>query len=265
MGATTTVKKTAALSILLGLGVAWAASGNWDDARTKADDFKRKADEVHRLAPEQTRKVVEAICEANDDDRKSAGDRAASDARSRFADKYNALERSKKDALDALDRVEHDDALKDKRSDASRLSSDIKSRWDKISENTRGLRDGRPAALDWMISHGESARRDHRDRCTAKDVSINGEKAECVMVNYDGCTVVAMTADNYHAIDKGKDRAKRAASALDAELKKSSNYLPYDLKKCKKVESRVDCYKLCPDIDDDARVRETSARWRERC
>ena len=38
-----------------------------------------------------------------------------------------------------------------------------------------------------------------------------------------------------------------------------------DFAKCKRVETRVDCYKQCPDIDSDGRLRESSPSWREGC
>lgn len=34
---------------------------------------------------------------------------------------------------------------------------------------------------------------------------------------------------------------------------------------CKKVDTRVDCYKVCPDIDNDGTFRQVSPSWRERC
>jgi hypothetical protein len=243
------------------IGIAWAST--WDDAKSKSDDFKRRADETRKVAAEQAHKIVGAVCAASDDDRKSAADRASSDARSRLSDKYNALERAKRDALDAIEKVERDDTQKDKRSDASRLSSDIKSQWDKISDATRGLRDGRHPVVDYMLSRGESARRDHRDRCSVRDISVGSERAECVLVSSDTCTIVSLTADSSNAIGRGRDRARRAASSLESLISKNS--VPPALAKCKRVETRVDCFKLCPDIDDDGRLRDTSASWRERC
>ncbi|MBX3155201.1 MAG: hypothetical protein KF773_04315 [Deltaproteobacteria bacterium] len=244
------------------LGVAWAGA-SWSDAKSKVDDFKRKADEVKRLAPEESRKIVAAMCSADDDGRKSAGESAASNARSRVNDKWSGLERSKREALDALRDVQNND--KDHRSDASREESDVKSRWDRLEDHTRAMRNGTHPVVDQILRGGDSARRDRRDRCAAKDVSLGGERADCVMVSSDTCTVVALTSDSSRAIDRGRDRARRAASRLEEELKKSSSSLNSSLSKCKRVESRVDCFKLCPDIDDDNRVRDTSARWRERC
>jgi hypothetical protein len=260
---TITMRSTAALALALttALGVAWAA-GNWSDAKRKADDFKRQADEVKRLAPEETRKIVAAMCSADDDGRKSAGESAAASARSRVGDKWNALERIKREALDDLRAVQSGD--KDHRSEASSLESEVKSRWDRLDDSTRGVRTGSQPVIEYVMSHGDSARRDRSSRCTAKDVAIGSERAECITVSSDTCTVIALTSDSSRAIDRGRDRARRAASRLEEELKKPSSDAMKQLK-CKRVESRVDCFKVCPDIDDDSRVRDGSARWRERC
>jgi len=32
--------------------------------------------------------------------------------------------------------------------------------------------------------------------------------------------------------------------------------------KCKRFERRVDCYRLCPDVNDEGEAREPSANWR---
>ena len=38
-----------------------------------------------------------------------------------------------------------------------------------------------------------------------------------------------------------------------------------DFAKCESFEGRVDCYKLCPSIDDEGNVREQNADWRKDC
>jgi hypothetical protein len=38
-----------------------------------------------------------------------------------------------------------------------------------------------------------------------------------------------------------------------------------DFAKCKKFEPRVDCYKLCPEINDENDFRDTRADWSTGC
>ncbi len=258
-------------TLALGTVVAWA-SGDWSAAKSKVDELKRKADDVKKLAPAETRKVVAAVCAAADDSRKSAGESAASSARSNVSDKVNELERMKRDAIDLLDHVISDDKLKDHRSEAQSMESDVKQRWDKINDQTRDIRNSRPPVLEYMLSKGENARHDRMGRCEVRDFSVGYDKADCIIPRGDTCTIVSITSDNSNAISKGRDRANRAKSALESELKKSSSDVmkhlvneKSDFGKCKRVESRVDCYKQCPEIDDDGRFREVSPNWRESC
>jgi hypothetical protein len=262
----------ATAAVLAGFGTAAWASGDWSAAQHKAEDFKHHAEELTRQTPSETRKIVSAICEASDDGRKSAADSASSSARSTIADRYGSLEREKRDAVDALEAVERDDHLKDKHSDASSLESDIKSRWDKLSELTRSLRDGRHPVVEFMLSHGESARRDHMDRCDAKDVSLSYRHADCLIAQGDTCKVVELTSAASRAVSTGHDHARSNASSLNDELKKSGSDVikhlidrNHSFEKCKRFEPRVDCYKQCPEIHDDNRFSEPSADWRTDC
>jgi hypothetical protein len=38
-----------------------------------------------------------------------------------------------------------------------------------------------------------------------------------------------------------------------------------DFAKCKNFEGRVDCYKLCPDINEDNEFREIRVDWKKDC
>ncbi|HET7499461.1 MAG TPA: hypothetical protein VFK02_00600 [Kofleriaceae bacterium] len=261
-----------AILVALGAGVAWAG-GDWSAARSKAEEFDHKADELTRRAPVEARKIVTAICAATDDARKDAADRASRDAESAINDKYRELERVERDAVDALDQVTRDDGLKDKHSEARSRRSEIKSRWDKLGDQTRSLRDGRHPVVELMLRGGESARRDRLDRCDAKDVRLGFEHAACLKVQGDTCVVIELAADNSSAISKSRDRARAVKSRLEEEIKKGfeSDVMKQlvdhkrEFAKCKRVESRIDCFKQCPEISDDNRVREVSPSWRENC
>ena len=70
--------------------VAWA-SGDWSSAKSAADDMKTKQQELRKLAPEETRDIVTAICEADEDARSDAGKRAAERVASDVNSKYEDL------------------------------------------------------------------------------------------------------------------------------------------------------------------------------
>jgi hypothetical protein len=266
----TRISIASALTVAL-VGVAWA-SGDWSGAKSKVGDVKRHAEEVKQLLPQETRKIVKEICEADDESRKSAASNASSNARSNVRDKVSELERETTRTIEALDKVIDDDKLKDNHSDARSMKSEVKSRWEKIKEHSQSLLDGRHPVVEYMLSKGQSAHRDRMDSCDAKDISLDAGHAECLMARGETCTVIALTPDSSRAISKGKDQARRYKSQLESELKKSSSDVikrlidrRSDFGKCKKFEARVDCYKLCPEIDDDNRLRDRSASWRQDC
>ena len=53
-------------------GIAWA-KGDWSAAQGKAEDMKRKQMDLRKLAPDEIRRVVAAVCEADEDERKDVG------------------------------------------------------------------------------------------------------------------------------------------------------------------------------------------------
>lgn len=253
------------------VSVAWA-SGDWSATKSKVEEAKRKIEEVRKQAPVETRKIVSAICAADEAGRKSAAESASSSARSTMNDKFGELERTKRDALDLLEHVISDDKLKDNHSEARSLESDLKSRFDKVHDQVQTLRDSRHPVVEFMLKKGESARHDRMDRCDVKDFSMDYGHAQCLMARGDTCVVVELTADSSRAISNGKSTANRYKSQLESELKKTnSDVLKHlidrksDFAKCKHFEARVDCYKLCPEVDDDNRFRESSPNWRQDC
>ncbi len=248
-----------AILLAVGAGAAWAG---WSDLTSKAEDAKRKGEEVHKLVPASMKKIVGAMCTAGDDNRKSAGQNEATNARSKVHDQLDAFHRATKEAIDGLDKVAND-SKDSNHSTASSLVSGLKSRRDQLDEQTRSLVNGNPPVIDFIVKHSESARNDRRSRCTRKDLSIGGGSVSCLIESSDTCTVLEIAFDNNTSIGKARDRASRAKEAVESELKRSSPSSA--VVKCKKVEARVDCFKLCPDIKDDGTYSESSPSWRERC
>lgn len=195
----------------------------------------------------------------------------ASNARSHINDKYNELERIERDATDKLGHIDD----KDHKDEARRLVDEVKSRWSKIDDLTHDVRNGSDHLVEYMKKGGE-ALHEHTSRCDAKDVSLDAGHAMCLIANGDTCKVVELSAVSSRAIDKARDRASRYKSQLEREVERKERgegtdvltrliSSHSDFAKCKRFETRVDCYKQCPEIDSDNRVRESSPSWREGC
>src|SRR3954464_12053045 len=93
-----------------GIGVAWA-TGDWSAARSKSDEFKSRQADLRKLEPDETRRVVTAICEADEDARKEAGRDVSERVAREVNDKLSDLERVRDDANRLLDDVINDDNL----------------------------------------------------------------------------------------------------------------------------------------------------------
>jgi hypothetical protein len=257
--------------LALSLGIAWAA-GNWDGARMAASDYKSKASELKRIAAGEARNIVRDICAASDDDRKSAASSASYSAASNFRYKYDEVEHIQRDAIDQLDRVLNDENLRDYHSEARQLQNEVRSSWEKIAERTSDLRDRRHPVVEFMLDGGDRAKREREDRCTARHVAVGYAHADCIKQRFDTCEVISVTSDSSRAISNGRDRAQRIARQLEEESKKPGSDVikrlidsNSDFARCKQFEPRVDCYHLCPDIDEDGKFRHESVSWREGC
>ncbi len=256
-----TKHKTIAAVVIIAAtgGAAWAG---WSDIQSKAQDAKAKADEVHKYIAPEVRKIVGAMCAASDDNRKSAGQSEASNGRSTLNDKLNTLDHAVQASVDQLEPIAND--YKDNNhSDANSLISDLKSRKDKAHDQSRDLLNG-ASVIDYIVRKSESARNDHRSRCSSHDLSLDGGTVPCMDLETHTPTGPAVAFHNSDSISHARDRARRDKDILEAELKRQSP--SSSVSKCKKVETRVDCFKVCPDVDDDGKeYRESSASWRERC
>jgi len=256
-----------AMALTTAIGVVWA-SGDWSAAKSKADDYKSKHQELERLAAGEAKRVVEAACVAERDQRSHADD-VASSARSRVGDKFRDLERLERDAIDRLEHVIGDTSLASNRDQARNLESEIKSSWERLSGSTRLLRERSRDIVDGFVHDGESAMRDHAGRCDAKDVSLSSGHATCLMASGgDTCKIVEFAPNDSSAISRARDRGQRIRSSLerfDGDTVKRLIGIKSDFAKCKRFEVRVDCYKACGEVSDRGEIRHGSASWREGC
>jgi hypothetical protein len=265
--------KKITLLLLCATGIAWA-SGDWSGGKSKAEEFKSKAEQLVRETPNETKKIVAAACSASDEDRGRAAGDAASNVRSHINDKYSELERLERDAVDKLEHIDDKDH-KDHKDEARRLVDEVKSRWSKIGDVTHDARNGNDHLVEYM-KNGSRALHEHTNHCDAKDISLDAGHAMCLVASGDTCKVVEMSADSSNAISKARDRASRYKSQLEREVERKEKGEGSDVLKrlissrsdfamCKRFETRIDCYKQCPEIDSDNRVRESSPNWREGC
>ncbi len=158
--------------------------------------------------------------------------------------------------------------MKDRHSKAREHRGKVTEWWASIDKMTRGLRGANHPVVAFMLREGQAAHKSRQSSSSCCDVSafrMGSGEADCLKAS--SCKVIELKPDNSKAIRKRKGQADRYAAelnekgdAFDALVKKDG-----DFAKCTRFESRIDCYKLCPDIDQDGEFRATSPRWREDC
>lgn len=208
------------------------------------------------------------MCDADEEERASVAADTASRVASELDDKYDDLEDIRDDAVKLLDAVISDDNLKDKQSDARSLKDELEKRWETIGRMTRSLRGKNHPVVRFLIDKGNEAHKDRQGSssyCTVSEFSMDSGRADCIYAS--GCMVIELKPDNSRAISKGRSQAQRYADELnkDPDTRKELIEKNSDFAKCEKFRSRVDCYKLCPDIDDDNEMRSTSVSWKTDC
>jgi hypothetical protein len=253
-------------SLFVLVAVAWAA-GDWSAAKDKVDRFKSEYDSLRRLTPDETRRVVTAICEAEEDDRRSV----ASDVHDRVAStvsrEYDRLKDLKEDTNRRLDDVISDENLKDNQSDAKSYKDEVNRRWETIERMTRSIRGKNHPVVRYLVDEGNRAHKDRQGSssyCDVAEWSVGGGRADCIRAS--DCTVVELKPDNSRAISRGQGQARGYSDALNrsaderAKLAREKSAFA----KCDKYESEVWCYKLCPEIESDTNeMRSTSTSWRK--
>ena len=245
------------------------ADGDFRSARDRTDRFKGEYESLRRLTPEETRRVVTSICEADEDERASVASDVHDRVASLIARKFDDLERLKDETYRRLDEVISDDKLKDRRDEAQRMRNEVRDRWDTIDRMTRSIRGKNHPVVRFTIEEG---RRAHRDRqtsssyCDVYEYSLSSGRVDCIQAST--CSVREFKPDNALSIGRGRRQARtymeelnRSEEARKKLIERNSNFA-----KCQTFREAVDCYRLCPDIDSDTNeMRSTYASWRTDC
>jgi hypothetical protein len=271
-------KTCVVLSLLLVVvGVAWA-KGDWSSAQSKAEDMKRRQQDLRRLVPDEVRRIVTAVCEADEDQRRDTGRDAADRVASKVGSELSTLERMRDDAFRVIDEVLADGELKDRHDSAKRLRDEVAEQWKSIEKMARNaMRGGNHPVVSWMAQKGVEEHRRYQENssnCHAYEVEVGGRRADCLRADGDSCTVIELKPKNSRAISNGNQQVRYYQAELARELDKmlkgeSSRVMENliskrsDFAKCKRWDRAMRCYTLCPDIDAEGELRESSVRWED--
>jgi len=249
-----------------------ARAGEWDqyyDAERSAKDLLfTYYDDFKKMDRREIQALVQAICDADEEERKSVASDVGSKTRDRVRAEYDKVEKRKNEAVAMLTKVLADDRFKEKHSDARDLKNKVEERWKSIDKMYDSVRSSNHPVSTFMTDKGMEEHKYRQGRCTASEFETGNGPADCIGYDGNACLIVELKPDNSKAISKGKSQAEKYRDALisnpskrkDLEGKSSS------FTTCPpKFDTRVDCYKLCPEIDEDGNFRSVSASWRTGC
>jgi hypothetical protein len=246
------------------------AAADWSGAERAFDDFRLEHEQLRRLTPEETGKIVAAVCEAEEDERQSVARDATQRVRDKIEDEYEALQKLEQKALAQLDAVLADGAQKDRHGKAREYRGKVTEWWTSIEKMTRSLRGANHPVVAFMLREGQAAHKSRQGSSSHCDVSafrMDSGEADCLKVSGSRCLVIELKPKNTKSIRRGQaqaeryvDELNRKGKAFEALVKKDS-----DFARCAEFERRVDCYTLCPDIDANGELRATRPDWDEGC
>lgn len=259
------------LGAMLLCGIPLARADRFDDAERMTDRFVDHARDLRRLDIDQLRALVQAICDAEEDDRRSVAREAAERARDKVTYEFDKLKREKDDALATIAAVMNDAAFREKHSRAGQFKQRVEETWDSVHRMTEKVRGANHPVVSYMLETGQQAHRDRQSNssyCHEAEFSMDSGRADCLYASGSSCDVVELKPKNNKAVSKGRDQVRRYERELngpDSSARRRLIERNSRFKDCKSFESRVDCYKLCPDIDENGEFRSVSIDWSTGC
>lgn len=245
-------------------------SDDWDqyyNAERSAKDLMYSYEDLRKLNINETQRLISAICESDEEERAYVSSDVGQQVLYRVRDEYLKLEQRKNEALNMLNTVISDPKFQSKRSDAEQLLSNVMSNWQTIDRMTSYVRGSNHPVVSYMLTQGQQVDAYRKGRCTAAQVDTGNGFADCVGYDGNACLIVEFKPDNSRAISKGQQQLSAYKRGLESnpDKRQSLNSRSTYFSACQTFETRVDCYRLCPQVDEYGNFSNSAAEWRTGC
>jgi hypothetical protein len=252
------------------LHISTVRAGEWDpyyDAERSAKDLLYSYENFLKMEKQEIEALVTAIAESEEADRKSIANDVGSRTRDKVRSEYDKVERRKNEALAMLDKVIGNDFFKEKHNDARNLKSQVEDRWRSIDKMYDKIRGSNHPVVAFMLEKGKEEHDSRQGRCTVKEFETGEGPADCIGYDGNACLIVEFKPDNQRSINKGKGQLSRYLNGItnSSSRRLELNGKSSSFGSCSQFQTRVDCYKLSPEIDSEGNYRSTSASWRTGC
>jgi hypothetical protein len=245
-----------------------ARADSCSDAESAAQKYIDSYETIRTVDVDQLKRLVKAVCDADEDERANIADQEKSRVESMVASQKSDLGAQKADATSKLSTAIADDQCQSEKDKLESLQSDVDKYADRIQRIIdNGAQAGNSPVFDKLRQMGQMAHDDyydHHSECAPyRDIQVGGLKPDCILP--DECVVIELKPDNSQAASNGYSNAKDARDRLNTE----DGFNALDQKyqdafascKEKKFKARVDCYHYCPEVNDDGEFTSTSLGW----
>jgi hypothetical protein len=255
--------RASVLRMMAGLGLIsatiWAADDKskiYADAERSAKDLIYYYEDFRKLDIDQIKRILTAMSEADNKERKDVRDRINREARDRVNSEFSKVEQRRTEALKLLDAVLKEPELRDKFSDTYRLQNEVNDKFQKISKMKDNLE---PIAV-YLDKTGTELEQSRHGGCAVYEFDVGSSKIDCMR---PPCDLIEFKPDNSHGIGEGTGQIKTQRQALlqNASLRNDLNNKDSRFKECKDFRMTIEAYKLSTDINEDGSVKIGSVSW----
>jgi Domain of unknown function DUF83 len=262
-------------------------AGSYETDFTKAENLYKKFRvdffEIKMVNQAEAQKIVTAICEAKEDERKNASAGASARAKSAvnpLCSNIGTLKDNTEDAINtalasvtkakanASEYNKNKDKIDDYLEKLKEYSHDLTKKGISITKMTAAIRGNNHPVIGWMLETGQAAHEDRQENreFLASEVVVGGAgRIDCMAVSGTELIVVELKPCNESAINEGKEQLIRYVTELKSKW--ISKYKAILMKKnaafstVTTISSRIDCYRLCPIITDEDEFEKAYLRW----
>lgn len=255
---------------------------DFSDAERLYQNFRRDFLQLKNVTASEAEKLVAAICEAEEDERKNVSRDAGSRLRSTVTADFRQLEsikesaeRAFKKAIESLKKAKSDNVeykkngrkIEDLTGKAEDYSKDMEAQWSSIQKMTAAIRGGNHPVVGWMLEAGQAAH-DDRQRSSqfqATEFAVGSAgRIDCLIADGKTLIVVELKPCNSKARNKGKEQLSKYIAELQRNWKTYKTQLVNKNSKfvnVTEVSGRIDCYTLCPAITGDGNYEKAYLKW----
>jgi hypothetical protein len=250
---------------------------DFEKANNAVNDFRKEYFNIKFVDAEEARKIVSAIAEADEDERKEAGQQAGARAKATVDSNRTQLNQLKATAVQAIKTARqslenlkgNEQEYKAKASELDKLETDLDAKassLDKILQG--GARGTNHPVIGWMVEAGNAAHADRQRSLPVREFSVGSAgRIDGLTVDGSVLVVVELKPCNSKAINQGQRQLDKYIRELKSNWK--SNYRDELTKQnnafgsASEIEGRIDCYGLNPIINETGDYEKAYVRWSE--